>query len=358
MGVAGCRDAVSQRRDATAALGVPLRMAGPPRQPVAFSGRVPRRSGAPGEVLRMGRSFGDSTRFARISSLRVIGDRLLVTDRVMSKHLAVIDLGSGAIRWQDGREGQGPGEFRDPFWAIPAGTRPPSAWIYDFQNRRLTKIDLDAPGPSRGWESRPLDVGLGMFSPTFTRTGMVANGLFPDFTLLLMDSAGAPRARVATELPFGPREMRDPNGRMLLNRSFLAVQPSGGRMALVYQFRPRIDFFTTAGELYGRVEGPRATKASYRMAGRRFLWNDDNQMANWGTYATERYVYVLFCGCRIDEERLPSVVQVYGWNGDLVREFALDRQVLEFAVSPDDRFLYAGTTEPYPTVGEWRLPAA
>jgi hypothetical protein len=162
--------------------------------------------------------------------------------------------------------------------------------------------------------------------------------------------------RIATQQPFGPREMRDVSGRMLLNRSFLAVPPSGGRMALVYQFSPRIDFFTTAGELYGSVQGPRPTRASYRLAGRRFIWKDDNEMANWGAYATDRFVYVLFCGCRIDEERFPSVMQVYRWNGDLVREFALDRQVMEFTVSPDDRFLYAGTVEPYPSVGEWRLP--
>lgn len=324
----------------------------------SFAPRVPRLAPdqRPADTLRMHRSLGDSSVFARISSLRVLGERLLVTDRMMGSHLVVLDRATGAVLRREGRDGEGPGEFRDPFWTIPISDDPPAAWIYDFQNRRLTRFDLEGDARPATWPTRTLDVGLALTSPFWTRRGMVSNGLFPDFTLLMMDSAGTPRERVALEPPFGERQMRSLDGRIMLNRSFLAVPPSGERMAVVYQFAPRIEFLDSAGERYGTARGPRPSRASFAMQRGRFVWKADNEMAYWGAYATDRFLYLLWCGCRMDEERLPSVVHVFRWDGAFVRELALDREVMELAVSPDDAVLYAGVEAPYPAVGEWRLP--
>ena len=358
---AGCganADAAPGRETEVAAL-IPVRQGGTGKASGSFMGRVPAlgREHRAADTLRMARSLGDSAVFARISSLRVIGDRLLATDRMMGEHLVVLDRATGAVRRRAGRNGEGPGEFRDPFWAIPASDASPSAWIYDFQNRRLTRFDLEGDAPPATWPTRALNVGLALTSPFWTRRGMVSGGLFPDFTLLMMDSAGTPRERVVLEPPFGERQMRSLDGRIMLNRSFLAVPPSGERMAVVYQFAPRIDFLTPDGERYGTIRGPRPSRASFGMQAKRFVWKQDNEMAYWGAYATDRFLYLLWCGCRIDEERLPSMVHVFRWNGEFVRELALDREVMELAVSPDDAVLYAGVELPYPAVGEWHLPA-
>jgi hypothetical protein len=150
--------------------------------------------------------------------------------------------------------------------------------------------------------------------------------------------------------------MPEPNGRRLLNRNFMADQPGGGRFVLAYQFGNRVEFYTGAGERYGQVSGPRETEPRFGLAKGRLRWEDGNEMAYSGAYATERYVYALFCGCRLGEDVPPSRVHVFRWNGDFVGEVTLDRPVLEIAVSPDDATLYAGIEEPYPGVGEWKLP--
>ena len=182
-----------------------------------------------------------------------------------------------------------------------------------------------------------------------------ANGLFPDFTLLVTDTLGQPQSRIVADPPFTPRDAPDMNGRRLLNRNFMAANPGDGRFVLAYQFRSRLDFFTPDGERYGRISGPRATRPSFGMRNGRFAWNDDNEMAFQGVAASRNYVYALFCGCSIEEQRTSSVVQVFRWNGDFVAELQLDRPVLEIAVD-EDRTLYGAAEEPYPGVAEWALP--
>jgi len=304
----------------------------------------------------MGRLFGDSLSFARISSLRVLRNWMLVTDGLMSRHLAIVNLRSGRLEWQVGRHGQGPGEFLGPFWSIPASDEPPAAWVYDFRNRRLTRLPLDQPGRAAEWESRPLDVGVSLTQMIHNSRGLLAAGFFPDYTLLQMDSAGKPLRRIVADPPFSPRDIGHRDGRRLLNHNYLSYRPAGDRVALAYQFRSRIDFFTAEGDRYGSVEGPRQTRPSWTVRGARFGWNDENEMAFWGVHSTDRYVYALFCGCRADEDRMPSRVQVFRWNGDFVTELSLDRPVLEFTVSPDDALLYAAVETPWPAVGEFRLP--
>lgn len=325
----------------------------------AFSGRVPDLDARdlPGDTLALERTFGDSLSFARISGLAVVGDRLLATDRMMSEHVAVVDLRSGEVERHFGRHGEGPGEFRDPAWAFAAPGPAPEAWVYDFQNRRFARIRLDAEPGSEVREEVRLNVDASLESPVWTRDGIISNGVFPDYTFLVLSRTGTPRARLAAEPPFTERHVPDWNGRRLLNRSFMAVDGAAERIALAYQFAPRIDFFTIDGARYGSVEGPRRTTPRWRMRDGRFTWEDANEMAYWSVRATDRYVYALFCGCRLDEQRLPDRVHVFRWNGDLVGELALDRPVMALAVSADDERLYGAIEEPYPTIGEWTLPA-
>ena len=275
----------------------------------------------------------------------------------MSLHVAVLNRTTGEILHQFGRHGAGPGEFLDPMWAVPVSEKPPSVWLYDFQNRRFTLLDLGEPGRPSRWQTRRMDLGLSVTQLMRAGGRYVANGLFPDFTLLVTDTLGTPEARIRADPPFGPRAVPHPDGRRVLNRNFMAADPGGRRFVLAYQFRSRLDFFTARGERYGTVRGPRSTKPSFRVEGQRFLWNDDNEMAFQSVTATKRYVYALFCGCRVDEERAGNLIQIFRWDGAYVGELVLDHQILTLAVDESDQILYGGIEEPFPGVAEWRLPA-
>ena len=313
----------------------------------------------PPDTLRLARSFGGSEDFSGITDVALVGQNLVVIDRFMSPHLAVVDLPSGSISRRLGRDGEGPGEFRVPVPAAYRGEEPGHLWIYDFSNRRMTLMDIRKPGRDAVRKEFRLGAKASILIPVWMGSHLVANGLYGDFTLLVMDDGGWPVARVGAAPPFRPELTRIPGARQA-NRGFIAADPRGERMALAYQFASRVDFFGPEGARYGTVQGPRAVTARYHIDGTgRFRWKDDNEMAHWGMAATQRYVYTLFCGCKLlTGNESPALLHVYDWEGRFVAELALDRPIRSLAVSPDDAILYGGYEEPYPAVGEWRLPAS
>ncbi|HEX8391759.1 MAG TPA: BF3164 family lipoprotein [Longimicrobium sp.] len=322
-----------------------------------FSGRVPRLAGPPRDTLRQVRSFGDTSAFAIPTAVHRVGDLLVVTDRFMNPHISVFSATTGEVVRRAGRHGKGPGEFQDPSWLVRDAGPSDLLWAYDFSNRRFSLLE---PGKDdMVTREVPLDAGVSLATPVWNASGVISNGLFPDYTLVRLDSAGRIRSRLASDPPFTTKHIANATGRRLLNRSFMTVNPSRTRLALSYQWKSRVDFFTIEGERIGSVAGPRHTTATFRVAGDRFFWgrDDENEMAYWQMDSTERYVYALFCGCKPGLGNLPSMLHVYDWNGNFVAEFAFDRQVTSLDVSDDDRVVYATMESPYPGVGEWRLPA-
>jgi len=282
---------------------------------------------------------------------------LFVADVVMSPHLILIDLETGEIRNRFGANGFGPGEFRSPNWISPHPDDPSLAWIFDPSTHRMALVDPDAPRQDATLTQFTLQVGMPIDRPVWIGRRLLSGGLFPDFTLVLMDEQGVPIERIAANPPYTAAEISHTVGRALLNRNFTAPAPSRERIALVYQYSSRVDFFTSAGEHYGTVNGPRATRASYRIWNDRFFWEADNEMAYWSVTATDRYVYALFCGCRFEDEEVPTVMHVFDWSGNFVGEFELGVPVTAIEVTNDDRTLYGAIQDPFPRFGEWALPA-
>jgi hypothetical protein len=249
--------------------------------------------------------------------------------------------------------------MRDPDWAFKVSEYPPITWIYDFQNRRMVLVQLDAGPDSMILEEFSLNVGVSLLNPVWVGGRMISNALLPDAALMVIDRQGRAVAQVQAPQPFTEREMPLAVGRLLLNRTYLALDPSRRRVALVYQFAPRIDFYTAGGLRYGSVIGPRATVPSFRAENDRFFWNDENEMAYAGAAATYNYVYALFCGCRLGyDDQGPHRLHVFSWNGAFVAEIAVDRPIDAFAVSDDDTELVAAfqTAAGHPLVGVWSLP--
>jgi TolB-like 6-blade propeller-like len=357
--LAACGSEAPERRPRAAHADAPIIPASAAPEAAAFSGRVPRLGPGeqPRDTLRVVRLLGDSLAFASVAAIERVGERLLVADAMMSRHLALVDLATGAVGARAGGHGQGPGEFQDPASFIIESETPLRALAYDFQNRRMSRVTATAAGGLEVGESTRMDLGESLERPVRVGTRLVANGLFPDYTLLVMDPAGRPLQRIAADPPFPARTVPNVVARRLLNRSYLDAAPSGGRLALAYQWASRIDVFNGDGRRVGSIRGPRATAAKYRIQDNRFFWDPRGEMAYTAVRTTDRFVYALFCGCREadDPDQRSRRLHVFRWNGDFVAEVQLDRRVTAFTVAGDDSVLYAFVTEPYPAVGEWRL---
>jgi hypothetical protein len=325
---------------------------------MSFSGKVhPLRDADSSHAsLTLNRRFGGPDEFGLITDLRVAGNFLIVVDNFLAPHVALINRSTGAVDARGGSHGGGPGEFRQPVLGGVTPTELPAIWINDFKNLRLTQFDVGSQTEPVVQEISLHDAGASIEQTTWLQGRLVANGLFPDYTLLVMDSTGNPLRRIRADPPFVHKDGL-PVGARQLNRNFIAVSPSRERLVLAYQWANRLDFFDSQLNRYGSVTGPRTTTGSGMDNARDLALTPDSKVAYWMVDATNRYIYALFCGCRRDEDEMPSRLHVYRWNGDFVAEIALGQSVLAIAVAPDDSLLYASTMEPYPAVGEWVLPA-
>jgi hypothetical protein len=306
----------------------------------------------PRDTLRQVREFGDSLSFARISGIHNLGDRLLVMDQLLNHHLVLIDLANGDLKYF-GRHGEGPGEFRTPT-SMSASVARDQMWLYDFQNRRFSLFDLRAAEPillrtmQGATSTTPLEALVG--------EPIIFNTLSASSVLALADREAPTRIQpLDLGLPFDSATTPNHTARRLVNRTFLAQAPEADRVALVYQFTNRIDIISRDARHLLTVYGPREGRASYRIEGDRFFWNDDNVMVYRGVAATGSYLYLLYCGCELRSEEGPSVVHVFDWDGRFQREVALGHAVSAITVSADDRSLFGAVESEAPFVVEWSL---
>jgi hypothetical protein len=323
-----------------------------------FSGEVPslNPNARPVAPLSQLRAIGDSATFGGPSGLRLVGRHLVVADG--RSDLLIVRLADGEVITRFGRRGAGPGEFRDPSWMNAAERDSTGFWIYDYKNLRLSRFELKGDGTVAPREELQLHLEATLESPVWVGADRIlANGLFPDHSLALLDASGKALERIAAAPPFTQADVPHPTARLQLNRNFLAVRPADRRVALAYQFASRIDFFASDGSPIGSISGPRRTTPQFEIRDGRFFWGPANEMAYWAAFGTDRYLYALFCGCRKEDNAMPSLLHIFRWNGDFVVEVALDRQVEAFTVSNDDHTLIATYEDPYPQIGIWELPS-
>ncbi len=309
----------------------------------------------PEDTLKIRRQFGDSLSFAQVVKLYHLPGKLLVMDRLLNYHLSTVDLSDGSLQ-HFGRDGDGPREFREPYSASFHGDLE-EVWVYDFRTNRFTLLDLSGPEPVFR-RTLPAPSGVRLLDPVLS-TSLVSNALSGAGTLVI----GQPDRQTGHRLidlglPFDSAAHPAYVARRLLNRTFMSPSPDHGRFAVVHQFANRIDIVSRDGIHLVTGSGPRQANPSYRMQRDRFFWNDDNISLYTGVAASERHVYVLYCGCRFAEEQAMRRVHIFDWEGRFVREIAFDRNVFALAVAPDDSMLFGFVEEPHPQIVEWEIPLA
>lgn len=302
------------------------------------------------------RVFGDTAAFGRISSVRVSGDRIWITDRFMSPHVSVLDRSDGRLIRNFGREGEGPGEFRDP--TVVEVYDDHRALLYDFQVRRLTHVDIRTD--ELVVDQLTLDFGMSLLDPVVTDSVIVTNGLFPDHSLAIVDRSDHTFRRIAGRPPHALEDVKLRVAARLMNRSYVTANPDQTRLALGYQFAPRVDFFTVGGQHYASTPAPRDLDIRWHNEDDRFFWDDGSESAYTAIAADDRYVYALFCRCRLgDDSPPPPLLHIYRWDGTFVGEWVFATQVREIAVDPLDPGYIIGVVEdPYPRLAEFRSPIA
>jgi hypothetical protein len=310
--------------------------------------------------LSLERSLGGRDDFGRITRLRRLGEKLVVTDYLLPPHLKVVDLATGEVIGAIGRAGQGPGEFRVATSLFVRSREPPEVGVYDYQNQRITHVRFEGEAfRPTAVGGRKLLNGMGLKGLIPYRDGYVSTGLFPDYTLVRLDSAGRPAARLVADPPFGPEDLG--GSRLfagLMNTAEMAAGPAG-TVAVAYEEEAIVDLVDLDAGSYRRVRGPEPVETEYEIRDGRLHTGEGNERAYSLITASDEVVLAGFLGDDFQTDRYgqkPVRIHVFDWRGRYLAELELDRAVTALRLSPDGSTLWGAYADPVPRIGEWSLP--
>lgn len=299
-----------------------------------------------------------------VVDLQLVGDRIVGLDAMLDPSVHVFDLETLRPLASYGRDGDGPGEFKDPEQiVVGASDSRDEVWILDGVHQRLTRVSLEAmeAGAEIVPETLPMD------GPNAGSLVRVPDGRWFAGGWITEGRVGrfhADRSYDRTIVGFPP-EVEAP-GMTLLQayESRVVADPAGGRLAAATILGGLLEIFDYEGVPVARAEVPdpfhpafvqgrsRADKAVMSVGSEtRYGFTD--------LAATRRHLYALFSGGKVMEEGTPwatNEVQVYTWGGEYVKSLCLDRTVHAVTVDASDTWLYASGAEPGPWVGRFRLP--
>jgi hypothetical protein len=284
------------------------------------------------------------------TSLRVIGDFIVVIDAASDSALHVFDRRTGEHVRSLGRRGKGPGEFYGA-WSLESGLdSAPGVWVYDLPLRRMTEVSL-AHVPDRvvaGAMVRMAD-GAVLTEPFWlTPDTIVTLGFFRDSRLALFDRSGHRIGGLGSPAP----EVA-PNQPMQASQARLARHPAQPVLAVANRYVSRIEFIDLATGSTQSVSGPVSVNTDrHPVEMDRFAYVDVSAMAD--------RVVALFSGRTTPEFGEDAVfgdrLHVFDWRGTFEGAFRLDADVLAIAMDQDGAFVYALRHEPVPAVVRFRLP--
>ncbi len=306
-------------------------------------------------------TVGDSFDYWMTAALREVGKYIVVADQRTSPHISVVDTRTWRIASRVGSHGSGAGEMLDASSISRSVNDEHAVWVFDTRLARFSSVEVDATGHARIRRQvvLPTQLPAQTIQTAHTATGIVASGRYGDAALYLIDTIENVTTIVSGPLPFDSSIAKRSSTRQELNRHSFAVAPRSRRIVIAYQHTNRLDFLDSTGMHLGTVYGPREARAHYELVApdAPFRWYDDTEFAYVDVSATDRFVYALFCGCTKQSRAFAAFVQVFTWQGDLVREYVLDMPVYRLTVLTGDSVLLAPTWNPYPSLGVWALPA-
>lgn len=318
------------------------------------------------DSLRTIRTFGGPDSFGRIAGVfDPGGSYMLVVDALMDPHIAILDRDDGTVVSRFGRQGDGPGEFRSPGDFFRSSRDAREAWILDFSNARISRVQVGDSGEGQVVEQVRLRVDGQIEFPAWVGDTLVATSLTNDATLVFLSRHGEALSSVWVEEPFNEVAMPHAVGRYMLNRATMGVHPTGDRIALGYYSSTSFVILDRHGRPERTFHGPKSIEPRFQLRDNRFFWDDGSQFAYSQIFATDQYVIGHFCPCEmrfpVDGVMPPRIIDselhVFTWEGELVAEYYLPSGLIgPMAMGVDGATIYGGLDDPYPHVVEFELP--
>lgn len=293
--------------------------------------------------------------FGRPTMISVDRDHIWVGDEAGSPFVHLIDRATGALTISFGRKGDGPGDFGALVGLIHRPGDASSIWGIDVSLQRVMQIDTE-----------PRHIGRTI---PFSSRGAAVTWLTPARLLLVsysdtgrltvFDTTGS-TVRLAAGPLLGPDSIPHVARLRASQNVRVCDEPGSARFALLFSDAGRGDLFDSTLQHVGRLDVPFPSNGAFVYNTERRTWELHVPRRYYLSCAsTAAYLYATFSGRRqeVGSTAFASsgrFVQVFSWNGRLVRVLELDHPAFGIAVDGDS-VLYAISPQS-DSVLEYRLP--
>ena len=320
-------------------------------------------------VTLQGATLAQGDYLGRPSQIAVVGERLVVLDR-SAPFVHVLRAGDGQRLSSFGKDGGGPGEFRNAEDVQADPDDPDAFWILDGNLGRMTRLTLGTDtAPALGTMVNLHDVpGVHLQSLWLNDSTLALSGIYPSQPrgrLLTADRAGRLTGTIGA-LPQHPGAPAIPVS--VLRHAYegrMAVRPDHERLAFATRNADQLEIYRADGSLVRAVTGGAGFlpvfEVNYRPEGAGMATGDDLRVGYLDLASTSRHLYALYSGKTRAESRgrtyFGKEVHVYDWNGERLATLALPELAFTLTVDPAGRYLYAVHHDPEPRVARYTLPA-
>lgn len=297
--------------------------------------------------LRVRRVIGDEEGpFGRVWDLALIGGSLVVLDwqPLSDGHqILILDSVTGEVVRTMGPRGQGPSDLLEPQSVQSVDDSASRFWINDYRNGRMTLYDLKAADDAVV-ESVRIDGSP--YQAYWAADSLFMNGMFAtELVRRYLRSGTVASIRQEIGAPLFANVAAKTSAH--LNRSKMAVHPSGDRLALVFTFLDRIQIYDLTGKLLSDVSGEGGTAPDLT-----------KEVGEWTPHfrdvrATENLVLALAYRDGIDGVAEPTVIIAYTWEGEPVEAWTLETPIVRFAFDAAERTIWGVQAQPYPAIVEF-----
>lgn len=288
----------------------------------------------PGVVLQ-------GTEIGRGASILAASSRVVVADRLIAPHIILFDkTGRAQRRFAD--NGQGPGEVIDP--TSLSYTAHGHLAVFDIAQQIVNYYEIGDDSPRFVTSHRlriPSLITEVVVAGEIAAMSAMSSG--PSVMPIVSNALQESEARSVGDLPWTRRGSKVP---LETQRSYIALAPSGERLAIAYLGVPELQIVEVSS---GRVLSIKPSHIHEVGA--------EGEFARYyrGVQATQARIYALYCGC-IDPDKLSSEVHVFDWEGELRAVLrTVNNEAYSIGVSADDSMLYAATETPTPLLRSWHL---
>lgn len=289
------------------------------------------------------------------------GDYLLVLDGASDSVVHVVSSRDGHLVRSLGRRGAGPGEFQGArSFAVRSAGEPP--WIFDIALGRLTRVDPATPFHPASARTITLAGEVLPVQPLWLNDTLLVSPNFSDRGRLSFFNGEGKFLRAAGRLPASPGI--PPSVVQQAWIGGMTASRSRGLLAIATLYADQLEIYRNDGTLVRKVRGPFHFDPQYKVdnaGGMLTMSSGDAMRIGYSSVvSSDDYIYAVFSG-RTREGFGPSspfgrYIHVFDWNGDLIKVFQLDAEVLALAMAPDQRTFYAIRHDPEPAILTFQIP--